>query len=47
MPDRPARRPIPALAAGVAALMPPLEPEQMMEVTAIHSAAGLLGPGTR
>ena len=36
---------IPALAAGAAALMPPLEPEQMMEVTAIHSAAGLLGPG--
>jgi magnesium chelatase family protein len=34
---------IPALAAGAAALMPPLSPEQMMEVTAIHSAAGLLG----
>jgi len=36
---------IPALAAGTAALMPPLSPEQMMEVTAIHSAAGLLGAG--
>jgi magnesium chelatase family protein len=36
---------IPALAAGLAALMPPLEPEQMMEVTVIHSAAGLLGSG--
>jgi magnesium chelatase family protein len=36
---------IPALAAGAAALMPPLSPEEMMEVTAIHSAAGLLGPG--
>jgi magnesium chelatase family protein len=36
---------IPALAASVAALMPALSPEQMMEVTAIHSAAGLLGPG--
>ncbi len=36
---------IPALAVGAAALMPPLEPEQMMEVTAIHSTAGLLGPG--
>ncbi len=36
---------MPALAAGIAALMPPLGPEQMMEVTAIHSAAGLLGPG--
>jgi magnesium chelatase family protein len=36
---------IPALAAGAAALMPPLEPEQAMEVTAIHSAAGLLGTG--
>jgi magnesium chelatase family protein len=36
---------IPALAAGVAALMSPLDPEQMMEVTAIHSVAGLLGSG--
>ena len=36
---------IPALAAGAAALMPPLSPEQAMEVTAIHSAAGLLGSG--
>jgi magnesium chelatase family protein len=36
---------IPALAAGAAALMPPLGPEQTMEVTATHSAAGLLGPG--
>ena len=36
---------IPALAASAAALMPPLSPEQVMEVTAIHSAAGLLGPG--
>jgi magnesium chelatase family protein len=35
---------IPALAAA-AALMPPLEPDRVMEVTAIHSAAGLLGPG--
>jgi len=36
---------IPALAASAAALMPPLGPEEMMEVTAIHSAAGLLGSG--
>jgi magnesium chelatase family protein len=36
---------IPALAAGAAALMPPLSPEQVMEVTAIHSAAGLPGSG--
>jgi magnesium chelatase family protein len=36
---------IPALAAGLAALLPPLIPEDVMEVTAIHSAAGLLGPG--
>jgi len=34
-----------AVAAGAAALMPPLSPEQVMEVTAIHSAAGLLGSG--
>ena len=37
--------PIPAIAAAVAALMPPLAGEDMVEVTAIHSAAGLLGPG--
>ena len=37
--------PIPAIAAAVAALMPPLAREDMVEVTAIHSAAGLLGPG--
>ncbi len=36
---------ISALAAGVAALMPPLEPDQVMEVTATHSAAGLLRSG--
>ena len=36
---------IPALAAAAAALMPSLGPEEMMEVTAIHSAAGLLGSG--
>jgi len=36
---------IPALAASVAALMPPLGPDRVMEVTAIHSAAGLLGSG--
>jgi hypothetical protein len=36
---------IPALAASLAALMPPLGPEQMMEATAIHSAAGLLRAG--
>jgi magnesium chelatase family protein len=36
---------IPALATGAAALMPPLDPDQVMEVTAIHSAAGLLRAG--
>ena len=36
---------IPALAAGLAALQPALDSENVMEVTAIYSAAGLLGPG--
>jgi magnesium chelatase family protein len=36
---------IPALAAGLTALLPALGPETAMEVTAIYSAAGLLGPG--
>src|SRR5713101_2506822 len=36
---------IPALAAGLAALLPALSPAEVMEVTAIYSAAGLLGPG--
>ena len=33
---------IPALAAGLTALLPPLDPGEAMEVTAIHSVAGLL-----
>jgi len=37
--------PIPAIAAAVTALMPPLSSEEMLEVTAVWSAAGLLGPG--
>ncbi|HUY49767.1 MAG TPA: ATP-binding protein [Streptosporangiaceae bacterium] len=37
--------PVPALAAAAAALMPPLQREEMMEVAAVYSAAGLLGPG--
>ena len=36
---------IPALAAGLAALLPALTPREAMEVTAIHSTAGLLAPG--
>jgi magnesium chelatase family protein len=36
---------IPALAAGLAALLPALESEQLMDVTAIYSAAGLLESG--
>lgn len=36
---------IPALAAGLAAMLPPLTPAEQMEITAIHSAAGLLGSG--
>jgi magnesium chelatase family protein len=36
---------IPALAAGLAAMLPPLTPTEQTEVTAIHSAAGLLGSG--
>jgi magnesium chelatase family protein len=36
---------IPALAAGLTALLPALSPEEVMEVSAIYSAAGLLGPG--
>ena len=36
---------IPALAAGLAALLPALDSEQRMEVTAIYSAAGLLESG--
>jgi magnesium chelatase family protein len=35
---------IPALAAGLAALLPSLSPQDAREVSAIHSAAGLLGP---
>jgi magnesium chelatase family protein len=35
---------IPALAAGLAGLLPSLSPEDAREVSAIHSAAGLLGP---
>jgi magnesium chelatase family protein len=34
---------IPALAAGLASLLPPLSPDEAMEVSAVHSAAGLLG----
>jgi magnesium chelatase family protein len=33
------------LAAGLAALLPPLTPAEVLEVSVIHSAAGLLGPG--
>ncbi|MGO9219761.1 MAG: YifB family Mg chelatase-like AAA ATPase, partial [Streptosporangiaceae bacterium] len=33
---------IPALAAGLTALLPPLDPGEAVEVTAIHSVAGLL-----
>jgi magnesium chelatase family protein len=36
---------IPALAAAVAGLMPPLSPGEVTEVTAIHSVAGLLASG--
>jgi magnesium chelatase family protein len=36
---------IPVLAAGLAGLLPALSAEEVMEVTAIHSAAGLLGSG--
>jgi magnesium chelatase family protein len=36
---------IPALAAGLAALLLPLSPEEVLEVSAIYSVAGLLGPG--
>lgn len=36
---------IPALAAGLAALLPELTPEEALEVTAIHSVAGLLASG--
>ncbi len=36
---------IPALAAGLAALLPALGPDEVTEVTAIHSAAGLLASG--
>ncbi len=41
------RRPagIPALAAGLASMLPDLDEQQANEVTAIHSAAGLLGSG--
>ena len=45
MPDRPAHATPPRLAAGLAAMLPPLTPAEQMEVTAIHSAAGLLGSG--
>ena len=33
---------IPALAAGLTALLPPLDPGEAVEVTAVHSVAGLL-----
>ncbi len=36
--------PIPALAMSIAALMPPLKREEMLEVSSAYSAAGLLGP---
>ena len=36
---------IPALAAGLAGLLPPLDASEVMEVTAVHSVAGLLSPG--
>jgi len=36
---------IPALAGGLAAQLPPLDPDEAMQVTAVHSAAGLLGSG--
>ena len=36
---------IPAMAAGVAALLPQLSPEDVLEVSAIYSVAGLLGSG--
>ena len=35
---------IPALAAGLAGLLPPLDASEVMEVTAVHSVAGLLSP---
>ena len=36
---------IPALAAGLTALLPPLGPHEAVEVSAIHSVAGLLASG--
>ena len=36
---------IPALAAGLAGLLPPLDASEVMEVTTVHSVAGLLSPG--
>jgi magnesium chelatase family protein len=36
---------IPALASGLAKLLPPLSPDEAMEVTAVHSVAGLLASG--
>jgi magnesium chelatase family protein len=35
---------IPALAAGLAGLLPPLDASEAMEVTTVHSVAGLLNP---
>lgn len=36
---------IPALAEGLSAMLPPLSPGEVMEASAVHSVAGLLGPG--
>ena len=41
----PRRAPIAGLAAGMAGLLPPLDHDEAAEVIAIHSAAGLQGPG--
>jgi magnesium chelatase family protein len=36
---------LPALAAGLAGLLPPLDPGEVMQVSAVHSVAGLLESG--